>query len=90
MSFYSFEKRLERLKRRLQAAKVESLESQSKWLASLQARHTLWSKETEDTDIADVHVEIVDLLQETKKKNRQHSRQGTVGNVQFAPNVLPC
>ena len=63
MSIIQYETYVELLKNSQEEYKVETLRIQRKFLFSLHSHHRLWARHTNDSGIAQSHIEIADLLQ---------------------------
>lgn len=57
-------------RRRREEIKFESLMAQLNFFAALEHRHTVWADDTYDPEIERVHLEIIELVRQTRKKYR--------------------
>jgi hypothetical protein len=48
--------------------KLEGLQIQYDLLDALQARHRIWAEDSQDPDIESVHLEIIELIRQTREK----------------------
>ena len=48
--------------------KSEGLQIQYDLLEALQARHKMWAEDSQDPDIESVHLEIIELIRQTRQK----------------------
>lgn len=64
MSVFQYEDYLRKLKSSQQDYKVETLRIQRKFLYSLGSHHRLWATNTDNTEIAAIHIVAANLIQE--------------------------
>jgi hypothetical protein len=65
MSVFQYEDYLNKLKSSQEDYKVDTLRIQRKFLYSICSHHRLWATNTDDPNIASIHMKAADLIQET-------------------------
>ena len=71
MQVKQVEEMLKRWKASEQQLMTESLGTHIKFMEALCHRHQLWMNDAEGTEIARLHLEIIDTLQQAKQKYTQ-------------------